>query len=71
MEWSLPAPAWKQYVNRSDSGKMAGWVGKDLVIGVSSVAKQVKNLTSIHEDSGLISGLTQWVQDLALLQAAV
>ena len=58
-------------MNRSDSGKMAGGVGKDLVIGVSSVAKRVKNLTSIHEDSGLISGLTQWVQDLALLQAAV
>ena len=28
---------------------------------VSIVAQQVKNLTSIHEDGGLIPGLAQWV----------
>ena len=33
---------------------------------VSIVAQRVKNLTSIHEDVGLIPGLIQWVKDLAL-----
>ena len=33
------------------------------------MAQEVKNLTSIHEDSDLIPGLTQRVKDLVLPQA--
>ena len=35
--------------------------------GVSAVAQQVKNPTSIHEDAASIPGFTQWVKDLGLL----
>ena len=34
--------------------------------GVPTVAQQVKNPTSVHEDAGSIPGPTQWVGDLAL-----
>ena len=32
----------------------------------SHYGSEVTNLTSIHEDLGLIPGLTQWVKELAL-----
>ena len=40
---------------------------KLISLGVPVMAQWLTNLTSIHEDMGLIPGLTQWVKDLALL----
>ena len=37
---------------------------------VPTVAQQVKNPTSIHENVGLIPGVDQWVEDPALPKPA-
>ena len=39
--------------------------------GVPTVAQQITDPTSIHEDVDLIPGLAQWIKYLALLWAAV
>ena len=41
-------------------------LGKDSDLGSSHPGLAVMNPTSIHEDSGLILGLPQWVKDLVL-----
>ena len=41
-----------------------------LGLGIPFVVQQVKNLTRVVENVGLIPGLTQCVKGLALLQAA-
>ena len=41
------------------------------MLGVPIVAQWLENWTGVHEDVGLIPGLTQWVEDSVLPQAMV
>ena len=57
--------------------KFADWALLSLLLpirmgcwGVPFVAQQVKNSPSIHEDTGFIPGLAQWVKNPVLPQAA-
>ena len=55
----------------SEAGKIVTEVPSDFTnkscsLGVPIVAQRVKNPTNIHEDSGLILGLAQWVKDPVL-----
>ena len=54
----IPSPT-QQLEARVPSNKLGS--------GRPVTAQRVTNPTSIHEDSGLIPGLAQWVKDLALL----
>ena len=42
-------------------------IEKQVDLQSSHCGSEEMNLTSIHEDTGLIPGLTQWVKDPALL----
>ena len=53
-----------------DEKKFSILMYENISRGVPTVAQQVKNLSSIHEDAGLLPGLALWVKDLVLPQAA-
>ena len=54
-----------------DEKKFSILMYENISRGVPTVAQQVKNLSNIHEDVGLLPGLALWVKDLVLPQAAV
>ena len=59
--WGVCAQTWQEtapdpFQTPSESGKG----------GVPFVVQWVKNLTSVHEDTGSIPGLVHWVKDLVL-----
>ena len=61
MALPLPPYIWEIHLRIRNLGKAEA----------PTVAQWVKNPTSIHEDAGLVSGLSYWIKDLVLLQAVV
>ena len=67
--WGPPGQVHRKFKgNRAEGLCIRSWGGG---VGVLIVAPVVMNPTSIHEDSGLIPALAQWVEELALLLAVV
>ena len=52
-----------------ENEKAKGAAHQNTISGVPTVAQQIKNLPSIHEDMSLIPGLAPSVKDPVLLQA--
>ena len=76
-EWACPLEQRKESSNKHlfGSGNFSGqhipWVYQKIRIWSSRHGSVVMNPTSIHEDTGSIPCLAQWVKDLAMLWSVV